>query len=114
MSKSAWTKLEIAGISAIVFWFAASGAALADYSGRVGRQACRAAGACTVYDSSGRHELPCWPTKTAMAYPGDPGWPFEPGVCDTVAEMNSPWPEGSDAAHPISTATASAPVATRP
>lgn len=31
-----------------------------------------------------------------MAYPGDPDWPFEHGVCDTVEQMNAPWPELSD------------------
>ena len=79
-------------------------AALEDYSRRVGRNACRSAGTCTVYDGAGRHEEPCWPTDDGpMAYPGDAGWPFQKGVCDTVEEMNAPWPEGSDDAHPIVT-----------
>jgi hypothetical protein len=110
MSKRIWTKAGIAAGAAIAIALAlaASTVARADYSGRVGRQACRSAGACTVYDARGRHEVPCWPTKTAVAYPGDPGWPFEAGVCDTVAQMSAPWPEGSDAAHPINTTTTAA------
>jgi hypothetical protein len=69
-------------------------AAIQDYSGRVGRNACRSAGTCTVYDQTGAHQEPCWPTQEGtMAYPGDADWPFEHGVCDTVEQMNAPWPE---------------------
>lgn len=69
-------------------------AAIQDYSRRVGRNACRSAGTCTVYDQTGAHQEPCWPTQEGqMAYPGDADWPFEHGVCDTVAQMNAPWPE---------------------
>ena len=76
---------------------ASSCAALQDYSRRVGRNACRSAGTCTVYDQTGAHQEPCWPTQEGqMAYPGDPDWPFEHGVCDTVEQMNAPWPELSD------------------
>lgn len=76
---------------------ASSCAALQEYSRRVGRNACRSAGTCTVYDQTGAHQEPCWPTQEGqMAYPGDPDWPFEHGVCDTVEQMNAPWPELSD------------------
>ena len=76
---------------------ASSCAALQEYSRRVGRNACRSAGTCTVYDQTGVHQEPCWPTQEGqMAYPGDPDWPFEHGVCDTVEQMNAPWPELSD------------------
>ena len=76
---------------------ASSCAALQEYSRRVGRNACRSAGTCTVYDQTGAHQEPCWPTQEGqMAYPGDPDWPFEHGGCDTVEQMNAPWPELSD------------------
>jgi hypothetical protein len=104
LMSSNWTKLLIAGVGAIALCAVTSGSArAADYSGRAGRDACRAVGTCTVYDFRGMHQEPCWPTKTAMAYPGDPGWPFEPGVCDTVQQMNAAWPEGADTAHSVST-----------
>jgi hypothetical protein len=104
-----WTRLAVAAFAAAAITGAASCAALQDYSARVGRNACRSAGTCTVYDQTGRHEEPCWPTDDGpMAYPGDPGWPFQHGVCDTVEEMNAPWPEGSDAAHPITASTSAA------
>lgn len=41
-----------------------------------------------------------------MAYPGDPDWPFEHGVCDTVAQMNAPWPELSGTTPDTSASTA--------
>jgi len=106
MSTKRGTGLAIGAATLIAIASVTSCAALEDYSGRVGRSACRAAGTCTVYDGRSTHQEPCWPTEDGpMAYPGDPGWPFEHGVCDTVAEMNAPWPEGSDSAHPISTTT---------
>lgn len=86
---------------------AASCAAIEDYSRRVGRNACRSAGTCTVYDQTGAHQEPCWPTQEGqMAYPGDPDWPFEHGVCDTVAQMNAPWPELSGTTPDTSASTA--------
>lgn len=62
-------------------------AALEAYSRRVAEVACRSAGTCTVYDDEGIHQEPCWPTTDGpMAYPGDPGWPFERGVCDRLPD----------------------------
>lgn len=94
MTIKRWTRAVAVGVAAMIVASATSCAALEDYAGRAGRRACRAAGTCTVEDRTGPHQVPCWPTEDGpMAYPGDPGWPFEPGVCDTVAEMNAPWPE---------------------
>jgi hypothetical protein len=88
-----WTRAAAVGVATAAIASATSCAALEDYSGHAARNACRSAGTCTVYDQTGRHQVPCWPTEDGpMVYPGDPGWPFEPGVCDTVAEMNAPWP----------------------
>jgi len=72
---------------ALVGGGAASCAALEAYSRRVAQNACRSAGSCTVYDDTGMHQEPCWPTPSGpMAYPGDPEWPFERGVCDRVPD----------------------------
>lgn len=72
---------------------ASSCAALDAYSRRAAENACRSAGACTVYDQTGRHLEPCWPMPDGgMAYPGDPQWPFEKGVCDTV-RADTPEPD---------------------
>ncbi|HZR80274.1 MAG TPA: hypothetical protein VFD92_04175 [Candidatus Binatia bacterium] len=61
----------------------------ADYATDAARRACRSAGTCTVIDQTGEHESPCWPSPGGPElYPGDPKWPFEKGVCDTVAQMN--------------------------
>ena len=92
---------------------ASSCAALQEYSRRVGRNACRSAGTCTVYDQTGAHQEPCWPTQEGqMAYPGDPDWPFEHGVCDTVEQMTAPWPELSGTAADASAEATADPHAT--
>ena len=109
MTTKRGARLAIGAMALTAMASATSCAALEDYSRRVGRNACRSAGTCTVYDGTGRHQEPCWPTDDGpMAYPGEAGWPFEKGVCDTVEQMNAPWPEGSDDAHPIVTTTTSA------
>jgi hypothetical protein len=83
----------IAFVLALLGGGVASCTALKEYSRRVARNACRSAGSCTVYDDTGKHQEPCWPTPDGpMAYPGNPGWPFERGVCDTVSDEPSPAP----------------------
>lgn len=100
-------------MAAIFLTSASSCAALQDYSRRVGRNACRSAGTCTVYDQTGAHQEPCWPTQEGqMAYPGDADWPFEHGVCDTVEQMNAPWPELSGTTADASAEAAADPHAT--
>ncbi|MFN8602240.1 MAG: hypothetical protein U0842_17390 [Candidatus Binatia bacterium] len=100
-------------MAAIFLTSASSCAALQDYSRRVGRNACRSAGTCTVYDQTGAHQEPCWPTQEGqMAYPGDADWPFEHGVCDTVEQMNAPWPELSGTAADASAEATADPHAT--
>jgi len=109
MSTKRGTGLAIGTLTLVVVASVTSCAALEDYSRRVGRNACRSAGTCTVYDGTGTHEEPCWPTDDGpMAYPGDPGWPFEKGVCDTVEQMNSPWPEQAIDTSATTSATATA------
>jgi hypothetical protein len=53
------------------------------YSRRAGQNACKDLYQCTVYDDSGRHEVPCYYSYglRRYLYPGDQAWPFEPGVC---------------------------------
>jgi hypothetical protein len=66
-------------------------ASLEAYSRRAGRDACAALDRCTVYDDSGKHEVPCFwlATERRMVYPGDRGWPFEPGVCEATPASES-------------------------
>jgi hypothetical protein len=101
-------RAAVGGVAMLAVVSVTSCTALQDYSRRVGRDACRSAGTCAVYDGTGGHQEPCWPTDDGpMAYPGEAGWPFEKGVCDTVEQMHAPWPEGSDAEHPIVTRSTS-------
>ena len=101
------TRILSCALAAVFLTGTSSCAAIHEYSRRVGRNACRSAGTCTVYDQTGAHQEPCWPTQEGtMAYPGDPDWPFEHGVCDTVEEMNAPWPELSGTAEDGSATTA--------
>jgi len=58
--------------------------ALHEYSRRVARQACASMDTCLVYDRTGKHEVPCYAAPDRVVYPGDSGWPFEPGICDSV------------------------------
>ena len=58
-------------------------AALAAQGRRNAIAECASLRQCVVYDDTGRHLSPCWtpPGRFGTIYPGDPQWPFEPGVC---------------------------------
>ena len=62
-------------------------ASLAAYSRRNAEAMCPSLYKCVVYDDTGRHLSPCWEAegRKPTVYPGDPGWPFSPGVCPPTA-----------------------------
>ena len=62
---------------------ASSCASLSEYAARNAERECAQITTCTVYDETGEHLSPCWnpPGRWGTVYPGDPQWPFAPGVC---------------------------------
>lgn len=62
---------------------ASSCASLSEYAARNAARECAAITTCTVYDDTGEHLSPCWSPEGRFGtiYPGDPQWPFAPGVC---------------------------------
>jgi hypothetical protein len=70
---------------------AASCSSLSEYATRNAERECAQITTCTVYDSTGEHLSPCWTPagRWGTIYPGDPQWPFAPGVCDTPSATPS-------------------------
>jgi hypothetical protein len=70
---------------AVAVLLIASCTSLSDYATRNAERECSQITTCTVYDQTGKHLSPCWnpPGRWGTIYPGDPQWPFEPGVCAT-------------------------------
>jgi hypothetical protein len=68
---------------------ACGGCAALEAQGRRNAEAeCAQLSQCVVYDDTGRHLSPCWnpPGRWGTIYPGDPQWPFQPGVCPPAPE----------------------------
>ena len=65
-------------------------ASLEAYSRRNVESMCPNLYQCFVYDDSGKHASACWDGagRKPTIFPGDPDWPFNPGVCPPLPEQS--------------------------
>ena len=77
--RSAGAAAAIPGVALLL----AACASFDSYSRENAERLCPSLYTCVVYDDTGRHLSPCWEQegRKPTVYPGEPGWPFDPGVC---------------------------------
>ena len=82
------TVLAVIAVAAML----SSCAPVSAYSRRNAEAMCASLHTCVVYDDTGKHLSPCWDAegRKPTVYPGDPGWPFEPGVCPPTSPASEP------------------------